>query len=218
MTTKHLTTLLTIPLLGIVLSAQAPKTQALLMAIGANGKQMTTYQWKQKTTIIRNGNPAGFKIEEVRFDATGQPQRITISQSEEKKMGPLRAHKAAEIKDDVQEVMHLAARYANPRELAQAIQKGEIWDEQGTLRLHSRSVILPTDDITMSINGATYLAYRVDVQTQHEGSPVSIGIDYQQLPGGPSMMSRMTVRIPKDNIVVDVDSYDFVRLASSNLR
>jgi hypothetical protein len=38
-------------------------------------------------------------------------------------------------------------------------------------------------------------------------------MDYQKIPGGPSVMTRMTVQVPKDNIIVNVESFDFVRLA-----
>lgn len=217
MTNTTFTTILTIPLLAGALSAQSPKTQALLMALGANGKQMAPYQWKQKTTVIRNGNIAGVKLEEVSLDASGEPHRITLSQPEPKRMGPLRAHKAAEVKDSVQEVMQLAARYANPRQIGQAIQHGEIWEGQGTLRVQSRAVILPQDEMTMLVNSASYLATRADFRTQHDGKPVAIGLDYQQLPNGPSMLARMTVQMPMDNIVVNVESFDFVRLAGSNI-
>src|SRR5690242_714502 len=147
MINKTFTAILTIPLLAGALDAQSPKTQAILLALGANGKQMTSYQWKQRTTWIRNGNAAGVKVEEVRFDEAGQPRRITLSQPEQRRMGPLRARKAAEIKDSVQEVMELAARYANPRQMGQAIQKGEIWERPGALRVQSRSVILPADEM-----------------------------------------------------------------------
>ena len=67
--------------------------------------------------------------------------------------------------------------------------------------------------MTMAVNSGTYLAMRIEFKTQHEGSPVNITMDYQQLPNGPSMMTRMTVRIPGDDIVVNVESFDFVRLA-----
>jgi len=217
MTTKHISMFLAAASLGCGLFAQTPKAQALLMALSANGKQMTTYQWKQRATILRKGQQAGFRTEEVRFDQTGQPHHVTIAQSEQKKMGPLRAHKAAEVRDDIQEVMHLAARYANPQQLAQVIQRGEIWEGRGTLRVHSQSVILPGDDLTMSVNGATYLATRVDVKSHHDGRPVTIAIDYQQLPNGPNMPARMTVQIPEDNVVVNVETFDFIRLAGSNL-
>jgi hypothetical protein len=72
------------------------------MAMGSNGKQMTSYQWKQKTTVIRKGNPLEPMIDELRFDATGQIQRITLVKPEEKRMGPLRARKAAEGRMTVQ--------------------------------------------------------------------------------------------------------------------
>jgi hypothetical protein len=46
---------------------------------------------------------------------------------------------------------------------------------------------------------------------------VAIAIDYQQMPNGPSVMARMTVQIPEEHVVVNVESYDFVRLAAANI-
>ena len=207
--------LLAILLTAGPLAAQQPASQALLMAMSANGKQMMSYRWKQKITVIRRGNPSEPMIEEVRLDASGQPHRITLARPEEKRMGPLRARKAAEIKESIQEVMQLAGRYAAPPQIAGAIRKGEVWEGPGRLRVQSRAVVLPMDDMTILVNSASYLATRIDINTQHDGAPVTIAIDYEQAPGGPSMMSRMTVRIPKDGIVVDVESFDFVRLAGS---
>jgi hypothetical protein len=195
------------------LAGQGSGKQALLMALKANSKQMVTYQWKQKVTVFRKGNAMEPRIEEVRFDANGQAQRITLAKPEEKRMGPLRARKAAEVKEDIQETMQLAGRYANPQQIAAAIQKGELWEGQGRIRVQARAVVLPVDDVTLTVNGASYLTGRIDVKTQHEGGPVTIAIDYEQLPGGPSMMRRMTVQIPKDDIVVNVESFDFLRLA-----
>jgi hypothetical protein len=203
-------------LMADTLFADASKTRALLMAMGANSKQMISYKWKQKVTVIRKGKPMEPMLEELRFDATGQLQRMTLVKPEEKRMGPLRARKAAETKESVQEVMQLARQYSNPQQLTQAIQKGEIWEGQGTLRVQARSVVLPVDEMMISVNSASYLATRIDFQTQHEGSPVAIAIDYQQLPNGPSMMTRMTVQIPKEDIVVNVESFDFIRLAGPN--
>ena len=85
------------------------------MAMGANGKQVTCYQWKQRTTVIRRGNPLEPMLDELRFDATGQIQWITLVKPEEKRMGPLRARKAAEVKDSIQQVMQLA-RISEPPE------------------------------------------------------------------------------------------------------
>jgi hypothetical protein len=206
-------TAIAIPLLAGLLFAESQKTQALLMALTANSKQLVTYRWKQKTTILRKGNPVGFKLDEVQFDQNGQARRITIAQPEAQKMGPLRARKAAEIKDDIQDVMQLAARYTNPQQLGMAIRKGEIWEGPGTLRVQARSLILPLDEMNMVVSSATYLPVRAEFRSQHEGRPVTIAVDYQPLANGPSMMSHMTVHIPGDDVLVQVESFDFVRVA-----
>jgi hypothetical protein len=213
MTHKYFKAVLMLPLMAGALSGQGPSKQGLLMALKANGKQMISFQWKQKVTVYRKGHPSEPMIEEIRFDATGQPHRVTLAKPEEKRMGPLRARKAADIKEDVQEVMQLARRYSSPQQIAEAIQRGEVWEGQGKLRVQARAAVIPVDEMTILASGATYLPTRIDVKTLHEGSPVTIAIDYQQLPNGPSMMDRMTVQIPKDDIVVNVESFDFIRLA-----
>ena len=48
--------------------------------------------------------------------------------------------------------------------------------------------------------------------------PVMIAVDYEQAPGGPSMMTRMTVQIPKEGVVVNVESFDFVRVAGPTVQ
>jgi hypothetical protein len=217
MNKQILSRILIAPLLAGILSAQASTKQALLMAMQANGKQMAAFQWKQKTTVVRKGNALDPTIEELRFDATGQLHRITLVKPEQKRMGPLRARKAADTKEAIQEVMQLAGRYAGSQLLAQAVQKGEIWEGQGRLKVQARSVVLPMDEMTMAVSGSTYLATRIDFKTQYEGSPVAIAIHYEQMPNGPSMMTRMTVQIPKEDIVVNVESFDFVRLAAPNV-
>ena len=165
---KHILPVMIVVLLPALVKAQPSKTEGLLMAMSANGKQMTAYQWKQKTTIIRKGNPAGVRIDEVRFDASGQPQRITMVQPEGKNMGPLRARKASAILNSIQEVMQLARRYADPREIGRAIRQGEVREGQWSLRVEARYLIAPVDEI------------------------------------------------PKEDVVVRVESFDFVRLAAAN--
>jgi hypothetical protein len=102
-------------------------------------------------------------------------------------------------------------------QLTQAIQKGEIWEGPDRLRIEARAVILPMDEMTMTVNRSANLATRIELKTQYEGSPVAIAIDYETLPGGPSMMMQMIVQIPNEDVVVRVDSFDFVRLAGSNV-
>jgi hypothetical protein len=214
MVTNRFSMILCATLLTGMLAAQSQRTQAILMAPRANATQVASWQWKQKTSVIRKSMPTGTKIDEVRVGAGGQLQRTTLVQPEEKRLGPIMARKAADIKSTVQEVMLLASRYASPQELGRAVGKGEVWEGQGTLRIQARSVVIPADEMQIVVNTASYLPTRADVKTHHEGSPVAITIDYEQLPNGPSVMRRMTVQIPDEAVVVNVDSYDFVRLAT----
>ncbi len=213
MINKYFAPILTLPLVAGVVTAQSPKTQALLMAMSANGKQMAPYQWKQKVTVIRKGVPAATILEEVRFDSDGQLQRTTLSKPEEKRMGPLRARKAAQVKDSVEEVMRLAGQYANPQQLSRAIRSGEIWEGPGALRVQAKYLIVPPDEMTMLVNGSTYLPDRIDFKTRYDGGPVTIAIHYQPLPNGPVAMARMTVQVPEEDLVIQVESFGFVRLA-----
>ena len=210
---RKLAMFLAIPILAETLSADAAKVQGLLMALGSNSKQMKSYQWKQRITVFRKGDPTEPILEEVRFDSSGQLQRITLAKPEPKRMGPIRSRKAAEIKESIQEVMQLAARYTHPQTLGQAIQKGEIWEGQGSLRVQGRSIVLPVDEITLRVDGATFVATRLDCRTAHENNPVTISADYQRLPNGPSVMTRMTVQMPKEHVVIQVESFDHVQLA-----
>jgi len=85
MINKQLVASFLIPLLASAFTDQASTKQALIMAMGANAKQTMPYQWKQKITVVRKGNPMPPIIELLRFDATGQMQRMTISRPEEKR-------------------------------------------------------------------------------------------------------------------------------------
>jgi hypothetical protein len=217
MTNKSLLAALMIPQLAAAPAALTTEKQALLMALRSNGQQLAAMQWKQKVTVVRKGTAMTPVVEEIRFDATGQMRRTTLAGPEPKRMGPLKARKAAEVKDTIEEAMQLARQYADPRTFAQAVERGELWQGQHNLRIQARSLLLPGDDVSVAASAATYLATRADCKTQHEGDPISIAIDYEQLPNGPSVMRRMIVQFPKDDIAVHVESFDFVRLAAPTI-
>ncbi len=202
-----------VPLLSAAPTGSSARKQGLQMALGANAKQVAQYQWKQRITVVRKGHRLEPTVQEVRFDASGQPVRTVLVKPAEKHYGPLKARKVAEVKDDIQETLQLAFRYANPRELAGAIERGEIWEGPAALRVHARSILLPVDEADIVVEPSTFLITRVDIKTLHDGHPVKVAIVYEQLPTGPSVMRRMTVQMPEEDIVVNVESFDFVRLA-----
>jgi hypothetical protein len=187
-------------------------SSTLLLAMGANAKRVVQYEWKQRITVIRKGKPSQPVIDQVSFDSAGQMQRTTIS-APEPETGGIRGRIAAGVKQDVKEVMHLAARYNKPQQMIEAVEKGRISQSPNasTIRLEANDLIKPGDALTMLINSKTHLATHVDIKTDYDGGPMTISQDYGQLPNGPNVMKSMKVSVPKKDIVVNAESYDYIQ-------
>jgi hypothetical protein len=78
MVTNRSSIILCVALLTGILAAQSPRTQAVLMAMKANASQLASWQWKQRTTILRKGNQLNAKIDEVRVGTGGVLHRTTL--------------------------------------------------------------------------------------------------------------------------------------------
>src|SRR3954452_640292 len=153
-------------ILNAPLRAQMPATSnTLLLAMAANAKRLMQYEWKQRITVIRKGNPAQPVIDQVRFGADGQMQRTTISAPEQKEMRGLRGKIAAGVKEDVKEIMELAGRYNKPQQMAAAVKKAQISQTPGTgiTRLEANDLIESTDSVTILVNSTTHLATHIDI-------------------------------------------------------
>jgi hypothetical protein len=201
------------------LFAQSPVTNGkLLVAMAINAKRVVQYEWKQRVTVIRRGNPSEPMISQIRFDSSGQMQRTIISAPQQKQMGGIRGKIAAEVKENVKEIMELAGSYNKPQQMMEAVKKAEISQPAGagTVRLQATGLIKPADCMTMLVSSTTHLATHVDIRTDYEGGPMTIAQDYSPIPGGPNMMKTMKVSVPQKDIVVNVDSYDFTRQSASS--
>jgi hypothetical protein len=178
---------------------------------------MMHYEWKQRITVVRKGQPSQPVINQVRFDSTGQMQRTTLSAPEQKQMRGLRGRVAAGVKEDVKQIMELAGSYNKPQQMMEAVKKAQISQapDGDTIRVQANNLIKPSDSMTMLVNAATHLAKHIDISTDYEGDPMTIAQDYAPVPGGPNVMKSMKVSVPRKNLVVNVDSYDFVEQSAA---
>jgi hypothetical protein len=194
--------------------AQAPSTpnRTILLAMAANAKQITNYEWKQRITVTRRGHPAPPVIDQVRFNG-GQLQRTAIS-APPPQQGGIRGKIAAGVKEDVTAIMEIAGSYNKPQQLADAVKKAQVSSQSGATRLQANGLLKPSDSMTMLLDPATHLARHIDINTDYEGSPMTIAQDYSTISNGPNMMTQMKVSVPKKELNISVDSYDFARAAS----
>jgi hypothetical protein len=200
------------------LLAEPPATSlTLLVAMAMNVKQVMQYEWKQRITVVRRGKLSEPVIDQIRFDSSGQMERTTISAPEQKQMGGIRGRIAAGVKEDVKNIMQLAGQYNRPQQMADAVKKAQIAPAPGgnALRLQASEIIKPADSMTMFVNSTTHLPTHVDINTSYEGGPMSIAQDYMPIPNGPNMMKSMKVSVPQKNLVMNVDSYDYIRQSAS---
>ncbi len=190
--------------------------RALLLAMAANAKRVVQYDWKQRITVVRKGNPSQPIIDQVHFDSTGQMQRTTISAPEQKDMKGIRGRIAAGVKQDVKGIMQLAGQYNKPQQMVEAVKKAQISQSPGagTIRLEASDLIQPADAMTMLVNSTTHLATHVDIKTEYEGGPMTIAQDYGPIPNGPNMMKTMRVSAPAKGLVITVESYDYTQQAA----
>ena len=201
------------------LLAEMANSRIILLAMGMNVKQMVQYEWKQRATVIRKGTPSEPMVDQVRFDSSGQMQRTTISAPQQKQMGGIRGRVAAGVKENVKDIMELAGSYNKPQQMMAAVKKAEISPgPSGMTRLQAGNLIQSTDSMTMLVNSATHLASHLDIRTTYEGGPMTIAQDYSPVPDGPNVMKNMRVSVPQKGLVVNVDSYDFVRQSASARR
>src|SRR3954452_3580117 len=109
-----------------LLAQSSPDSRTLLVAMASNAKRMMHYEWKQRVTVFRKGQPSEPVIIQVRFDSGGQMQRTTLSAPEQKQKRGLRGRVAAGVKEDVQQIMELAGSYNKPQQMMEAVKKAQI--------------------------------------------------------------------------------------------
>lgn len=187
--------------------------EKILLAMGINAKRMMQYEWKQRITVVRKGNPTEPIVDQVRFDASGQMQRATISAPEQKQMGGIRGKIAAEVKENVKEIMTLAGQYNKPQQLVEAVKKASVSEDAATNTtvLQAGGLIESGDSVIMRLDSSTHLARHIDIQTHYQGSPMTIAEDFTPTPEGPNLMKSMKVAVPQKGLAINVDSYDFVK-------
>jgi hypothetical protein len=212
--------LISLVTIGIVISVIPLPAQVsgmkskLLLAMAANAKRMTQYEWKQRITVVRKGKAAEPVIDQVRFDSSGRMQRTALSAPKE--MGGIRGRIQAGVKENVQEIMDLVGSYNKPQQMLEFVKKAEITPTSGTglMRLQANDLIKPGDGITMFVDAATNLATHVDIKTDYDGGPITIAQSYGPVASGPNVMKSINVSVPQKDLVIKVDSYEFVQQSS----
>jgi len=79
------------------------------------------------------------------------------------------------------------------------------------VRIQGRNVLIVGDDVTVSVDSASFMIRRVVIDTMLEGRPVTIRAEYRGLAHGPTYQARAMLEYQDRHIEVVVENFDFVR-------
>ncbi len=192
-----------------------------------NQAALQRFTWKSRTELMLKGESKKVKVEQVRYGADGQQQKITIEESspqpQEQGGGGRRGarvkqkvieNKKEEFGELMQNLVVVATSYTHiPPDKMQAFLKNAQISlgkapYEGTLQITGTGALTPEDSLTFWIDKQSLTFRRIEINTVLDKKPVHMVAEYTQMTNGPSFMSRATLDYPEKEIHVTVDNYD----------
>ena len=80
-------------------------------------------------------------------------------------------------------------------------------------RVSGGNILQPGDSMTLWVDAVTRKQRRVEIHTTLDRKPVRIVSEFQDLPGGPTHMSRSVIDYPGEEITLITENFDYARTA-----
>ncbi|MBI1357499.1 MAG: hypothetical protein GC160_24420 [Acidobacteria bacterium] len=216
-----------------------PENQRRMQAIAQSTKQnaqlLKQYVWTMRTEIEQKGEVKGVRLDQVRFDIDGNPQRTALTGPPEGKEAagirprPKRRrqkmidNKVEDKQEYIQRLMSLSGRYLTPSQpsIQKLFQTGEFWQGKGptdpVIRIEVSNLVKPGDALTLTIDPQTKKPLQARIETNLDGDPVSVVADYRVLPNGPSYVARTVIQAPEKQMQIKIENFDYVRQGATPL-
>ena len=210
----------------------APQTEAqdtkqkFAQAQKENAEAMHHFTWKSRTELKLKGESKKVKVEQVRYGADGQLQKITLEESSPQPAEQKRGRRGGRIKQKVienkkeefadlmQQLVVVAQSYGHiPPAQMQAFLKNAQFSMgkgayEGTIQITGTGALNPADSMNIWIDKQTMMMRRIEISTVLDKNPVQMTSEYIQMTNGPSFQSRATLEYPAKQIQVTVENFD----------
>jgi hypothetical protein len=209
--------------LALVLSTATPiwaqqDTAALATQISQarqeNAQRTRDYSWTRRTEVKVEGETKNLTTEIVRYTPDGEMQTTPISENQAKPprgvRGRVAQKKAGEMKDWMADLGKLLQAYSLPTagSLLDFLDKAKAEPDEGGHKLFATNVVQPGDSMSLWIDG-DYQMVRTEVQTQHDGSDVSLTTDHAQTPDGLDYVARTSIVVPDKKVEMTVENFSY---------
>jgi hypothetical protein len=209
-----------------LVQAQGDAKEKFQQAQKQNGAAQRQYTWMSRTELLLKGESKSVKVESVHYNSAGQQEKTEVEstpqQQQDQGGGRLKKHmiekKKAEFKELMEGLGQLAQSYAHLsseqiQALAQSatISQGQ-GEMQGSLRIQGTNVVVQGDTMTLWVDPATFLFRQVQINSLYEKKPMTLNVEFQGLPQGPTIPAHVTLDYPEKQVRVLIENYDYQRL------
>ena len=181
-----------------------------------NAQRTRDYSWTRRTEVKVKGETKNLTTEIVRYTPDGELQKTPISEDKAKSprgvRGKVAQKKAGEMKDWMAELGELLHAYSLPTagSLLDFLDKATTVPDGSGYRLVAADVIQSGDRMTLWVDEDSGLT-KTEVQTQHDGSAVSLTTDHAQTPDGLNYVARTSIVVPDKNVEMTVENFSYKR-------
>lgn len=212
--------------LFVVASVPAQQEMQIAQAMQQNARELRQYSWKSRTEIRKDTELKKSQLHLMHYAADGTLQQSLIDESAAKvPTHGIRGLIAKKKKEDFMKTLNglgaVAKSYSelSPQKMKQfignAIIKIENNSQPARMRIYGRDVLQPGDSVTIWVDMAAGRQRRMEINTTFENQIVRIVCDFQDLPGGPTYMSRSVIDYQNEGISVTKENFDYHRNQSA---
>jgi hypothetical protein len=189
---------------------------ALKTTLAASQAILAKYEWIETTTVTVKGEVKSRQQQSCYYGLDGKVQKILLTTPPAEKTKPglrgaIAKNKKAELTSYMQDAIELVKRYVPPDPaVIQAVRAaGNVMIQplQGqTTRLVFANYYQPKDSLTLEIDLASNRPLKAAVASALGKDPVSLDVQFGDLPGNVVYASRAVLSAPAKNLVVTIEN------------
>jgi hypothetical protein len=203
-------------------TAPAQQERQLAQAMQQNAKELRQYSWKSRTEVRKDTELKSFQLYLMHYAADGTLQQSLIDEMSPKiPTHGLRGLIAKKKKEDLVKTLEglkaIAKSYGDlsPEKMKEFITNANINIEPnpqpGRIRIQGREVLQPGDSVTIWVDTLARRQRRMEINTTFDKEIVRIVTDFQDIPGGPTYMSRSVIDYQSEGISLVKENFDYHR-------
>lgn len=209
--------------LFLVASVPAQQEMQIAQAMQQNARELRQYSWKSRTEIRKDTELKKYQLHHMQYAPDGTLQQSLLDESSAKiPSHGIRGLIAKKKKEDFMQTLNglgaVAKSYSelSPADMKRFIGSATINIENNSqparIRIHGRDVLQPGDSMTIWVDMGARRQRRMEINTTFENEIVRIVCDFQDLPEGPTYMSRSVIDYPNDGISVTKENFNYQRI------